>query len=236
MSYACISNAIRSIRNRLCRLCKLRRSPLPPHNQLARKISGAASARASWKIEETWNSKPGKAKAGDAFTRTVTFSAPDVPATAFPEFPAGKVDGLAIYAKTPEVLDQADRGTLLGQRRDTLIYIGTRPGGFVIPAVKLTWWDLGSQQLQIKDLPSRVLEIAPNPAMTSGATAFSRIWPRLAEIAMLLGLLAIVNLARSQNSVPPHLACHQRAISPRSSATAKSSVASLSKSRETKVP
>ena len=34
-----------------------------------------------------WNPKPGAAKTGEAFTRTMTFSASDVPAMAFPAFP-----------------------------------------------------------------------------------------------------------------------------------------------------
>ena len=60
-----------------------------------------------------------------------TSARPMCPPLAFPEFPAGKIDGLAIYLKAPEVLAQTDL--------DTRIYIGTRPGRFVIPAaVKLT--------------------------------------------------------------------------------------------------
>jgi len=74
---------------------------------------------------------------------------------AFQEFPAGKVDGLAIYPKAPEVLNQADRGTLLGQRRDTLIYIGTRPGRFVIPAATADLVGPGGEGASEKRFPER---------------------------------------------------------------------------------
>jgi len=66
------------------------------------------------KSKETRTPEPGKAKAGHALTPTITFSAPDVPAMAFPEFPAGKIDGLDVYPETREVLDRADRETPRG--------------------------------------------------------------------------------------------------------------------------
>ena len=59
---------------------------LPPG---AEELGSLISAR-NLKVEETWTPEPGKAKAGDAFTRTITFTAPEVPAMAFPPFPAGK--------------------------------------------------------------------------------------------------------------------------------------------------
>ena len=63
----------------------------------------------------------------------------------------------------------------------------------MIPAAKLTWWDLEVKELRTKDFPSRVLEVAPNP-LTNATTARSRIWPWLAKIAMLVALLTIVIL------------------------------------------
>src|SRR5262249_12260064 len=152
----------------------------------AENLGGIICAR-GLDVEETWKPQPDKAKAGDAFTRTITFRAPDVPAMAFPEFPVGEVDGLGIYRKPPEVLDKSDRGSLLGQRRDTLIYVCQRPGRFVIPAVKLTWWDLQAKQLQTLDFPSRTIDVAPNPALaTASVTQAAPVkdWPRLALISL----------------------------------------------------
>ena len=72
---------------------------LPPG---AEKLGSLISAR-NLKVEEAWTPEPGKAKAGDAFTRTITFDAPEVPAMAFPPFPAGTIDGIGVYPKPPEV-------------------------------------------------------------------------------------------------------------------------------------
>ena len=121
------------------------------------------------KVEETWTPEPGKAKAGDAFTRTITFTAPEVPAMAFPPFPAVKIDGLGIYAKPPEVLDKSNRSSLSGNRRDTITYVCQRAGQFTIPAVRLTWFDLDAQKLRTIDFPARHLSVSSNPALESTA-------------------------------------------------------------------
>lgn len=132
----------------------------------AEKLGNIISAR-QLTAEETWKPEPHKAMAGDAFTRTITYSAPDVPAMAFPPFPTAKIDGLGIYPKPPEVLDENDRGSLHGKRRDTLVYVCQRPGRFTIPEVRLTWFDLETKELRVIRFPSQTFDVAPNPAMAT---------------------------------------------------------------------
>lgn len=135
----------------------------------AEKLGGIISAK-HLTATESWKPEPGKAKAGDAFTRTITFAAPDVPAMAFPPFPKQTIDGIGVYPKPPVVLDQSDRGNLQGQRRDTIVYVCQRPGRFVIPAVRFSWFDLESREVRTIDFPSRTIDVAPNPAMPVATT------------------------------------------------------------------
>jgi hypothetical protein len=132
----------------------------------AENLIGLLSAR-QLQVSEKWQPEPGKAKAGEAFIRTIRFAAPEIPAMAFPSFPVPQIDGLGIYRKDPEILDQSERGKLRGQRLDSITYVCQRPGHFVIPAVRLTWWDPDSKRLRTIDFPVRELEVAPNPAIPS---------------------------------------------------------------------
>jgi hypothetical protein len=132
----------------------------------AENLIGLLSAR-QLQVTEKWQPAPGKAKAGDAFTRIIRFAAPEIPAMAFPPFPAPQIDGLSIYRKDPEILDQSERGKLRGQRLDSITHVCQRAGHFVIPAVRLTWWDLDSKRLRTIDFPVRELEVAPNPGFPS---------------------------------------------------------------------
>lgn len=160
----------------------------------AEKLGGVISARGLTAVE-AWKPEPGPAKAGAAFTRTMTFTAPDVPAMAFPPFPVSQVDGLGIYRKPPEVLDRDDRGTLTGQRREMITYVCQRPGEFVIPAARLTWFDLDTKQLQTIDFPARKLTVAVNPALASAAASSATVKPSWfavswAFVAVIGGALA----------------------------------------------
>lgn len=122
-------------------------------------------------VVESWTPEPARAIVGNAFTRTVTFSAPDTPGMAFPPIPASRIDGLSIYRKPPAVNDRDDRGSLTGERVETLTYVCAKPGTFTIPALRFTWFDLESRQLQHVVLPARQVEVAPVFSATQAEAA-----------------------------------------------------------------
>ena len=139
---------------------------LPPG---AEDLGNIISAR-ELKVRETWQPELGKTNvpAGSAFTRTITFTAPDVPGMVFPPFPSGQIDGLGIYTKH-RVLDKTERGELSGGRGDVITYICQQPGEFTIPAVQFIWFDLETKQLATNDLPARTLNVIANPALATGS-------------------------------------------------------------------
>jgi hypothetical protein len=161
----------------------------------AENLGGVISAK-GLTASEKWTPEPGKAEVGDAFTRSITFAAPDIPAMAFPPFPAAKLDGLGVYPNAPEVLDSVDRGNLQGRRTHSITYVCQRPGTFEIPAERLSWFDLESKQLRTIDFPARTLEVAEDPALAAAANAADptadraqRYLPGLRDIAIALGVI-----------------------------------------------
>ena len=142
---------------------------------------------------ETWQPDPAAAqpKAGDAFVRTITFEAPDVPAMLFPPFPAGRINGLGIYRGTPAVLDRADSSRRRGERRDRVTYVCERAGAFVVPAVRLTWWDIGAERLRRIDFPARTLSVAPDPKQAVGEESFPEDRHRVAKGWTVAGVTAV---------------------------------------------
>jgi len=122
-------------------------------------------------VDETWHPQPRKARVGDAFTRTVTLTAPDVPGMVFPPLPLAKVEGLTVYAKPPIVQDQVERGDLTGKRTETATYVCERPGQFTLPSLVIPWWDLKGQQLMRVTLPAVTLEVEPGPMQSADTTA-----------------------------------------------------------------
>jgi hypothetical protein len=167
---------------------------LPPG---AEGLATLISAR-ELKATEIWQPDPGAAKAGDAFTRTITFSAPDIPAMAFPPFTTTDIAGLGVYPKEPKLSDQAERGATRGERQDIITYLCQRPGRFVVPAARFIWWDLDRHQLRKIDFPARTFEVTANPAL-AGPPAASVVSesrnPRGGMISLGVGAASIVVLA-----------------------------------------
>lgn len=133
----------------------------------AEKFNNVISARELAVVEE-WKPDTKQAKVGDTLVRTITYTAPDVPSMLFPPFPAAEIDGLGVYRKSPEVMDESNRGQVQGKRRDVISYVCKRVGAFAIPSTRLTWWDMDAKQLRAIEFPERVLQVAPNPAMAGG--------------------------------------------------------------------
>jgi hypothetical protein len=166
---------------------------LPPGAEALATLISARDLTAT----EKWRPEPGAARAGDAFTRTITFSASDVPAMAFPPFPATEIPGVGVYPKAPALLDQNERGVTRGQRQDSLTYICQRPGHFAVPAARFTWWDLDHRQLRTIDFPARTFEVSANPAIPAPPVALSSAPDLRAQIrglgllVVLIGVLAV---------------------------------------------
>jgi hypothetical protein len=165
---------------------------LPPG---AEGLGNVISAR-NLKVEETWKPELGKTtiKPGDAFTRTITFIAPNLPGMLFPPFPTNPIDGIGIYGKH-QVLDQTERGALRGQRQDIITYVCQRPGEFTIPAARLTWWDLEGKQLRSIDFPAHALDVEGISAQTS-PPKWVAWWKPIGLVVSIVLALALLCYAR----------------------------------------
>src|SRR5262249_43024653 len=94
-------------------------------------------------VRETWQPEPGdeSAKPGDAFTRTITVEARDVPGMVLPALNLPAQEELRVYRKSPMVTDQTNRGELSGSRVETLTYICESAGTYELPGLSWAWWN-----------------------------------------------------------------------------------------------
>lgn len=109
--------------------------------------------------DQLWSSSPDTVQLGDALTRTVTRRAVDVSAMAFPPMRHPELEGVGLYPGEPTVTDSSDRGSLLGERVETVTYVFERPGEVALPGLELTWWDTDDEMLRRVELPGLELEV-----------------------------------------------------------------------------
>ncbi|GJL73094.1 MAG: hypothetical protein NMNS01_22930 [Nitrosomonas sp.] len=141
---------------------------------------------------ETWSPKPVDAKVGDAFTRTITVHAHDVPAMLLPPPNFGDPEGFAIYPKSKRTRDRTERGELVGERIDKVTYVSTRAGSFEIPELTLRWWDPSKEQWQTQTFPAHLLTVADNPALAAPSVSVSYFIKSIADITSWMGWLVFM--------------------------------------------
>ena len=143
---------------------------------------GTVIAARNLKVTDAWQPEPKTAKVGDAFTRTLTVTADDVPGMVFPSFQLDGIEGLAAYPKEPAVNDRTERGALTGRRVETITYVCEAVGTVAVPDRTLTWYDLDANELETAKVPGRNFTIGsvpkPDPTPDSATPAQARVTAR----------------------------------------------------------
>ena len=125
----------------------------------------------SFELDHDWQPASTTARAGDAFTLTVTRRASDISAMLLPPLPVYRTRGLATYPQAPEINDKTNRGDLIGERIDTIIWVVETPGTYEIPGIRFQWWDPGNHELKQQVIPGLSLDVVPS--LTGNATTQS---------------------------------------------------------------
>jgi hypothetical protein len=129
---------------------------LPPG---AEGIDGLISST-RFEASQSWQPQATELKIGDAIQRTIRLQADDLSGMAFAPLPPQVIDGLGIYPAEARVDDKFYRGDLSGSRIESITYVAQRAGSFEIPAIRLSWWDLGKEQLRRIELKGISLSVS----------------------------------------------------------------------------
>jgi hypothetical protein len=105
-------------------------------------------------------------KVGDSLTRQLTLQADGALAMSLPTPTLGDVRGLSGYPKNPQVstLDDGRGHFTGGQRIDSVTYRIDHEGHYSLPAIEVKWWDTGSQQTRIAQVPAVEFDAVANSA------------------------------------------------------------------------
>ncbi len=148
-------------------------------------------------VTESWQPQPkANAKTGDAFVRTLNWSASDLPGMAFPPFKPERIAGLGIYRAEPLVEDHEERGELQGRRQDRVTYVCKAGGHIVIPALTLRWWDPQTKTVKQADFPAREFDVAapPPPPVPLSARIAHFVRDHWLTLGITLGSLSAAGL------------------------------------------
>jgi hypothetical protein len=146
-------------------------------------------------LKESWSPDLHTAKVGDAVTRTITFHAADIPGMEFPPLTVGPLPGVGIYPKPPVVQDDSQKGSLNGERIETVTFVFEKPGTVTFPEETLTWFDLTTKTLRHETIPERTISVtgsvsASSRPQNSSAIRSNQVSIWIAGLTVLGGMLA----------------------------------------------
>lgn len=157
-------------------------------------------------LEQSLNMGTEDLKPGDAVTRTVTFTAHNLPSMMLPPLAPIQVEGLGVYPELPQLVDRSNRGQAIAERIEETTFVIEQRGRYVLPEQSFYWWNTSTRELSLVSVPAVELIAAPDVILDPAADAvadvsrFSREnWGKVAVISiamLLLVALYVLTLSR----------------------------------------
>src|SRR5580698_1308532 len=107
-------------------------------------------------LTQKWTPSLKSVQTGETIERTITITTEKLQGMLIPPVALDAPDGIRIYTEQPVVQDEkSDRGDFIGGRRvETAKYLIQKPGDYILPEVRLQWWDLASNRVRTGTLPA----------------------------------------------------------------------------------
>lgn len=110
-------------------------------------------------------------KAGEPVTLTVAIIADGLMAEQLPALDIKPPMGIKGYANQPEFRNDLGGASVIGMREEKWVLMGTADGSYVLPEIKIDWWDLKAKKLQTARLDATPLKVTglgqTNPTNTA---------------------------------------------------------------------
>lgn len=110
-----------------------------------------------------WNPRTLRAHAGDPLTVTLELQARGLTAAQLPDLASRLTPprGLSAYPDRAKLANRTRNAGIVGSRDQTIAFIASGPGHYVLPPIRVRWWDTHTGLLRLATLPAQTLDILP---------------------------------------------------------------------------
>ncbi len=176
-------------------------------------------------VEENWSTSPEHLRVGESATRTIRIQGEGLQGAQLPPILFVPMDGLKYYPDQPRISEEEISDGLMGVRQDSAAVVPTRAGTYLIPEIRIPWWNTQTEQVEYAVLPERKITVtatepanspadattpspasdaAPGTAVTTDVPPPSQgqtpIWQILSAVSTLGWLATLVYLWRRRDS------------------------------------
>lgn len=138
-------------------------APLPPTAPTPWLVSELVT------LTEEWSNPSQSPVEGEPITRTITLTAIDVQKNQLPDLDVMLPPDFKAYAEQPQAGSAIRNGHVVSQKTFTTAIIATTSGSFVLPEVKLPWWNSKTNTMEVASLPARTITVQPNADANNAA-------------------------------------------------------------------
>ena len=169
-------------------------SRVPPGAEGMRGLVSTTALKAS----QSWEPDISELEVGDAISRTVRLEAAGISGMAFEPLQQEAIAGLAAYPAQASVEDRQVRGTIEGMRTESITYVAEHAGTFELPAIRINWWNIGTESLEQIELEGMRLSVktAPHGKLADLTSEGTR--GAITAVAAILLLLLLLFMFRHQ--------------------------------------
>ncbi|WP_371186108.1 BatD family protein [Thalassotalea maritima] len=110
-------------------------------------------------VEDAWPTQQEPFQLGEPITRTVTITAAALSAEQLPELSFSAPDGLKIYPDQAESQIGVKNNVLISQKVQEFAIVPTQSGTFVIPELRIPWWNTELNLQEQAIIPSKTITV-----------------------------------------------------------------------------
>lgn len=118
-------------------------------------------------LNEEWQPALSEIKAGEPITRTLTLSVLGVAEEQLPQITGMYPPDFKIYPDQATTASIVKDGNLVAQRVENIAIIPNRAGQFVLPPVKVAWFNTKTQKREYAEIPAKSIKVAASATGTT---------------------------------------------------------------------
>jgi len=120
-------------------------------------------------LKQEWSPPQPMFKIGEPVTRTLTVQARGLMASQLPEFSPWSTTDFKQYPDQPVLTDDKTRFGITGTRVEKTALIPNRAGEFVLPAIRIPWWNTDENKIEYAQIPEQKIVVSQAAGNTTPA-------------------------------------------------------------------
>ncbi len=114
-------------------------------------------------LTENWSGDINHAKTGEPITRTISIVAQGQTGVLLPDLNFTEIANLKQYPDKAVATDQQNTSGITGTKQIKDALIPAKPGNYVLPEIKLRWWNTHTNKAEVAILPKTTLHVSGAP-------------------------------------------------------------------------